>query len=220
MCISAEEEGIPSTRIDKVQNPTTRLPSSMSLKGQKNFSRHCPFEVRKVYWRQRLMAGNFSENHGKIVLIDLLHFRDDTKIMTHTLQCIIDITPLLPPFLIPLTMPWKYCNSNTEVKYGDRSSKFTWAPVYSCTHWLRLPQSPPSPPQLGSYTRALLASQDRRHLFVNPCSNIFGVLLWHSFQLQPPLNRERFHQTLSNSVRSTWTERNPANPWRNPRGGE
>ncbi len=32
-----------STRIDKIQNPKTRLPSWMSLKGQKNFSCHCPF---------------------------------------------------------------------------------------------------------------------------------------------------------------------------------
>jgi hypothetical protein len=27
-----------------------------------------------------------------------------------------------------------------------------------------------SPPHLGSYTSALLVSQDRRHLFVTPCS--------------------------------------------------
>jgi hypothetical protein len=33
--------------------------------------------------------------------------------------------------------------------------------VHSCTHWLR-------PRNLGSYTRALLVSQDRRHLFVTP----------------------------------------------------
>jgi hypothetical protein len=38
---------------------------------------------------------------------------------------------------------------------------------YSCSHWLR-PRNPvPIPPQ-GSYTRALLVSQDRRHLFVKP----------------------------------------------------
>ncbi len=30
------------------------------------------------------------------------------------------------------------------------------------------PQLPPSLPHLGSYTRALLVSQDRRHLFVTP----------------------------------------------------
>ncbi len=37
--------------------------------------------------------------------------------------------------------------------------------VYSCTRCLRLR----TPPQMGSYTRALLVSQDRRHLFVPPC---------------------------------------------------
>jgi hypothetical protein len=41
------------------------------------------------------------------------------------------------------------------------------APVYSCTHWLR-PRNSALPPHLGSYTRALLVSQDRRHLFVTP----------------------------------------------------
>jgi hypothetical protein len=41
--------------------------------------------------------------------------------------------------------------------------------VHSCTHWPR-PRNPPPPhPHLGSYTRALLVSQDRRHLFVTPC---------------------------------------------------
>jgi hypothetical protein len=39
--------------------------------------------------------------------------------------------------------------------------------VHSCTHWLR-PRNSPLPPHLGSYTRALLVSQDRRRLFVTP----------------------------------------------------
>ncbi len=51
-------------------------------------------------------------------------------------------------------------------KFGVRSPKFIWAHVYCCTHWLR-PRNPP-PPHLGSYTRALLVSQDRRHLLVTP----------------------------------------------------
>ncbi len=33
-----------------------------------------------------------------------------------------------------------------RLKYGVRSPKFIWAPVYSCTHWLRFPL----PPHLGS----------------------------------------------------------------------
>ncbi len=40
--------------------------------------------------------------------------------------------------------------------------------VHICTHWLRAP--PLIPPHLVSYTRALLVSQDRRHLFMTPCS--------------------------------------------------
>jgi hypothetical protein len=48
----------------------------------------------------------------------------------------------------------------------DLQSLF-WAPVYSCTHWQR-PRNSPPPPHLGSYARALLVSQDRRHLFCNP----------------------------------------------------
>ncbi len=35
-----------------------------------------------------------------------------------------------------------------RLKYGVRSPKLIWAPVYSCTHWLRPCNSPP-PPHLG-----------------------------------------------------------------------
>ncbi len=58
------------------------------------------------------------------------------------------------------------------VKYGVRSPKFIWASVYSCSHWLRPRNSSrPSPRTwgLGTYTRVLLVSKDRRHLFVIPC---------------------------------------------------
>jgi hypothetical protein len=41
--------------------------------------------------------------------------------------------------------------------------------VHSYTLWMR-PPPPRHPPLKGSYTRALLVSQDRRHLFVTPCS--------------------------------------------------
>ncbi len=40
--------------------------------------------------------------------------------------------------------------------------------VHSCTHWLR-PRNPPNPPHLDLYTRALLVSKERWHLFVTPC---------------------------------------------------
>ncbi len=39
--------------------------------------------------------------------------------------------------------------------------------VHSCTHWMR-PRNYPPPPHLGSYTRALLVSQDRLHPLCDP----------------------------------------------------
>jgi hypothetical protein len=56
-----------------------------------------------------------------------------------------------------------------QVKNGVRSPKFIWSPVYSCAHWPG-PRNSPLPTHLGSYTRALLVSQDRRHLFLTPCA--------------------------------------------------
>ncbi len=51
-------------------------------------------------------------------------------------------------------------------KNGVRSPKFIWA---SCAQLYLLAEAPqPSPPHLGSYTRALLVCQDRRHLLVIP----------------------------------------------------
>ncbi len=42
------------------------------------------------------------------------------------------------------------------------------------------PATPPFPPHLGSYTRALLVNQDRRHLFVTYCLKliIYCSTLW------------------------------------------
>jgi hypothetical protein len=57
-------------------------------------------------------------------------------------------------------------------KYGVRFPKFIWAPCAQLyTHWLRPRNPPPSPPHLGSYTRALLVSQGRRNLFVTSCAS-------------------------------------------------
>ncbi len=55
----------------------------------------------------------------------------------------------------------------------DLQSLF-WLHVHSCTHWLRDRASPPPPPHLGSKARALLVSQDRRHLFVTPLGTGHG----------------------------------------------
>jgi hypothetical protein len=56
-----------------------------------------------------------------------------------------------------------------EVKEGVRSAKFIWAQCAQLyAHWLR-PRNLTPPPHLGTYKRALLVSQDRRHLFVTPC---------------------------------------------------
>ncbi len=35
-----------------------------------------------------------------------------------------------------------------KIIYGAGSPKFIWAPVYSCTHWLR-PRNSPPPPAFG-----------------------------------------------------------------------
>ncbi len=87
----------------------------------------------------------------------------------------------LPIFLI--MAPW--------VKYGVRSPKYIWAPVYSCTHWL-IPRN--SPPQLGS-----LVSQDRRHLFVT----LNGMNVDHAFRFcvrrDKTRSEEKFVQVLKES---------------------
>ncbi len=61
-----------------------------------------------------------------------------------------------------------------NIELDLQSLKFIWAPVYSCTHWLK-PRNSPLLPHLGE--GAILVSQDRRHLFVSP---------WVSPVLHPP----------------------------------
>jgi hypothetical protein len=61
-----------------------------------------------------------------------------------------------------------FLNVVTLQKIGLIWSYISKVYLYSCTHWLG-PATSPFPPQLGSYTLALLVSQDKRHLFVTPC---------------------------------------------------
>ncbi len=65
-------------------------------------------------------------------------------------------------------------SQKAQVKYGVRSTKFIWAPVFSCSLAVT-PQLAPSLPHSGSHTRAILVSQDRRQIFVTLCQRVKGV---------------------------------------------
>ncbi len=52
------------------------------------------------------------------------------------------------------------------------------------THWPR-PHNSPFPSHLDSYTRALLVSHDRRHLFVSPFSTLISFPFLHKLQDAP-----------------------------------
>jgi hypothetical protein len=67
----------------------------------------------------------------------------------------------------PLLLLIVYAFECAQVKYGVRSPKFIWAP---CVQLYFLAETPRSP-HLGSYTRALSVSLDRRHLFVTPLAS-------------------------------------------------
>ncbi len=82
---------------------------------------------------------------------------------SHPSSPIINITAGLPCPSVPLYESF-FHRSNMGF---DLQSLFGLH-VHSCTHWL-IPRKPPHGPALGSYTRALLVSQDRRHLFVTLC---------------------------------------------------
>jgi hypothetical protein len=60
------------------------------FEGSKKLLTPLSFQVRKVYWRQRLMAGNFIELRENFSNRPYA-LRDDTKIMIHTLQWIISL---------------------------------------------------------------------------------------------------------------------------------
>ncbi len=99
----------------------------------------------------------------------------------------------------------------TKVKYGIRSPKFNWS--HKCTAvligWAETQQPPPAPipSHLGSYTRALLISQDRRHLFVTPFSgHIFRDTLWRQREPVPVLPRVQLVGELNHVVEAMEVE--------------
>jgi hypothetical protein len=62
------------------------------------------------------------------------------------------------------------------VKYGVRSTKLIWAPCVQLYSLAETPQQPPAHPiplHFGTYSRVLLVSQERRHLFVTSWKNMF-----------------------------------------------
>ncbi len=61
-----------------------------------------------------------------------------------------------------------FCEKNRQRGVADGNCREKLFGLLCTAHWLR-PRNPP-PPHLGSYKRALLVSQDRRHLFVTPGS--------------------------------------------------
>jgi hypothetical protein len=62
--------------------------------------------------------------------------------------------------------------------------------VHTCTHWLRS-RSPLPPPHLGSYSRALLVSRDRRNLFAQSRQSAQLFLQSSELELPQPLTRRR-----------------------------
>ncbi len=81
--------------------------------------------------------------------------------------------------------------------------------MFSCTHWLRPRNSPPIPPHLGSYTRTLLPSQDRRHLFVTPLG------LYRTPHPPPPQMKSRcIHDFSRREKRSRRESRDVRRQWR------
>ncbi len=61
----------------------------------------------------------------------------------------------------------RHCTYNPLVKYGVRSQKFIWAPVYSCTHWLRPLPPPPHPSAFGLIYKGAIG-QPRQTTSLNP----------------------------------------------------
>ncbi len=69
------------------------------------------------------------------------------------------------------------------------------------------PATSPPPPDLGSYTRALLVNQDRRYLFVTPCKQSQGKF----FYLKKHLIFETSLPMLDHYVLTNWNLHMPYN---------
>ncbi len=76
-----------------------------------------------------------------------------------------DKTVTSHPTPIPPNQKQPPCQPHPLVKYGVRSPNFIWASCAQLYSVAETPQLPP-PPHFGSYSRALLISQDRQHLLV------------------------------------------------------
>ncbi len=96
-------------------------------------------------------------------------------------------TPRRPSFptriLSSLGTVQSHVDYTLGVKYGGRSPKFIWTPCHvMCTAVLIGwdPATPSLPPHWDSYTRALLVSKDRRHLFVTPLGlqHEWALFIW------------------------------------------
>jgi hypothetical protein len=85
------------------------------------------------------------------------------RLKLRTLEILIELSPTRLDYIKCLRNIYTFQRLNMEL---DLLSLFGHH-VYSCTHWLR-PRPPPPPPPFGLIYRALLVSQDIRHLFVAP----------------------------------------------------
>jgi hypothetical protein len=60
------------------------------------------------------------------------------------------------------------CWFQAKVKYGVRTPKFIWAPVYSCCHWLR-PRNSLPPPGIGLiYEGAIGPPRETAYFYKTP----------------------------------------------------
>jgi hypothetical protein len=105
--------------------------------------------MRRIFW-------GFCRN---CFLIDPLHYLSSRSDFGFEFAEIFVIKKRLPD------SAFEYLKENSASR-RVRSAKFIWAP---CAQLFSLAEAP----HLGSYTIAILVSQERRHLFVTPVTNVF-----------------------------------------------